>query len=60
MKNFVSEILKSNRSGKLDAEEDSHIEGYVNPNIQEKYKLTHKTSSVYYVDMLLPLKKYAG
>ena len=57
MKKFVSEIFKRTRSGKTDAEEDSHIEGCVNPNIQEKYNLTHKTSSVYYADMLLPLTK---
>ena len=38
-------------------EEASHIEGCVNPNIQEKYNLTHKTSSVDYSDMLLPLTK---
>ena len=55
MKNFVSEILKRTRSGKPDAEEASHIEGCVNPNIQEKYNLTHKTSSVDYADMLLTL-----
>ena len=53
----MSEIFKRNRSGKLDAEEASHIEGCVNPNIQGKYKLTHKTPSVYYADMLLPLTK---
>ena len=42
------------------SEEASHIEGCVNPNIKEKYNLTHKTSSVYYGDMLPPLKIYAG
>ena len=56
MKKFVSEIFKRKKSGKLEAEEASHIEICVNPNIQEKYNLTHKTSSVYYSDMLLPLK----
>ena len=60
MKNFVSGIFKLTRKGKLYVEEASHIEGYVNPNIQEKYNLTHKTSSVYYADILLPRKKYVG
>ena len=57
MKNFVSEIFKRTISGKVDAEEDSHIEVFVNPNIQEKYKLTHKTLSVDYADMLLLITK---
>ena len=57
MNKFVSEIFKSNRSGKQDTEEDSHIEGCVNPNVQEKYNITHKTSSVDYADMLMPLTK---
>ena len=57
MKNFVSEIFKRTLSGKPDAEEPSHIEVCVNPNIQEKYNLTNKTSSVDYADMLLPLTK---
>ena len=57
MKKFVSEIFKRTRSGKPYEEEDSHLEGFVNPNIQEKYNLTHKTSSVYYAGMLLPLTK---
>ena len=48
---FASEILKRTRSGKTDAEEDSHIEGCVNPNIQEKYNLNHKTPSVDYAYM---------
>ena len=55
MKKFVSEIFKRNRSGKPDTEGASHIEGYVNSNIQEKYNLTHKTSAVDYADMLMPL-----
>ena len=42
MKKFLSEIFKHNRSGKPDTEEASHIEGCVNPNIQEKYNLTKK------------------
>ena len=57
MNKFVSKTFKHNRSGKPDAEEASHIEGCVKPNIQENYNLTHKTSSVYYADMLLPLTK---
>ena len=57
MKKFVSEILKRTISGKPDAEEASQIERFVNPNIQDKYNLTHKTSSVDYADMLLPLTK---
>ena len=57
MKKFVSETFKPTRSGKTDAEEPSHIEVCVNPNIQEKNNLTHKTSSVGYADMLLPLTK---
>ena len=57
MNKFVSKIFKHNRSGKPDAEEASHIEGCVNPNINEKYNLTHKTSSLYYADILLPLTK---
>ena len=60
MKKFVSEIFKYTRSEKSDAAENSHIEGCVNPNIQEKCNLTHKSSSVYYADKLLPQKKYAG
>ena len=43
MKKFVSEIFKRNISGKPDVEEASHIEGCVNPNIQDKYNLAHKT-----------------
>ena len=43
MKKFVSEIFKNNRSGKSDAEEASHIEECVKPNIQDNYNLTHKT-----------------
>ena len=57
MNKSVSEIFKRTRSGKLDAEEFSHIEGCVKQNIQEKYNLTHKTSSLYYADMLLSLTK---
>ena len=61
MKKFVSGIFKRTRSGKPDTEEASHIEGYVNSNIQEKYNLTPKTSPVDYSEILLPLtKKYAG
>ena len=36
MKKFISEIFKHTGSGKPDAEEASHIEVCVNPNIQEK------------------------
>ena len=57
MNKFASKIFKHNRSGKPYAEEDSHIEGYVNPNIKEKYNLTHKTSSVDYAGMLTYLTK---
>ena len=57
MKKFVSEISKRTRSDKPDAEEASHIEGCVNPNIQKKYNPAHKNSSVYYADILLPLTK---
>ena len=57
MKNFVSEIFKRTRAGKPDADEASHIEGCTNPNIQDKYKLTPKTSPVDYDEMLLPLTK---
>ena len=57
MKKFVSEIFKRTTLGKLYTEESSHIEGCVNPNIQDKYNLTHKDSSVDYADMLLTLKK---
>ena len=57
MKKFVSEIFKLSRSGKSDAEEASHIEGCAKPNIQEKYNLIHKTSSVDYPDMLMLLTK---
>ena len=57
MKNFLSEIFKRTRSEKPDAEEASHIEGYANPKIQEKYNITPKFSPVDYADMLLTLTK---
>ena len=57
MNMFVSKIFKRTRSGKPYSGEASHIEGCMNPNIQEKYNLTHKTSSVDYSDMLPPLTK---
>ena len=57
MKKFVSEVFKHTRSVKPDAEEASHIERCVKPSIQDKNNLTHKTSSVDYADMLLPLPK---
>ena len=57
VKKFVSEIFKRTRPGKPDMEDISHIEGCVNPNIQEKYKLAPKTSPVNYSDVLLPLTK---
>ena len=56
MKKFVPEISKRTRSWKPDSEEASHIERCVNPTIQEKYNLTHKTSSVHYADILLPIR----
>ena len=55
MNKSVSEIFKRTRSGKPYAEEGSHIEGYVNPNICDTYKLTKNSSSVDYVDILLPI-----
>ena len=57
MRKFVIKTFKLTGPGKPDVGEASHIEGCVNPNIQEKYNLTHKNSSVYYADMLLPLTK---
>ena len=57
MKKFVSEIFKRTRSGKPDAEEASHIEGCMNPKIQDKYDLIPKTSLVYCDDVLLSLPK---
>ena len=58
MNKFESGIFKCTQSGKIYVEEDPRIEGSVNPNIQDKYNLTTKTSPVDYADMLLPLKKY--
>ena len=57
MKKFVTEIFKITRSGKPDAEEDSHIEVCVNPYIEDNYNPNPKTSPVDYADMLLPLTK---
>ena len=57
MKEFVGVIFKRTRSGKPYAGEASHIEGCVNPKIQEKYNLTPENSSVDYADLLLPLTK---
>ena len=57
MKKFVSEIFKSTRSEKPDAEEAAQIERCVKPNIKEVYKLTPTNSPVDYSDMLLPLTK---
>ena len=57
MKNLVSEIFKITRSGRQDVGEASHIEGCVNPKIQENYNLNPKTSPVDYSDMLMPLTK---
>ena len=57
MKNVLNEIFKRTRSGKPNMEEALHIEGCVNPKIQENYNLTPKTSPVNYADMLLILKK---
>ena len=51
MNTFVSEIFKRKISGKTNVEEASHIEGCVNSDIQEKYNITQKTSSVDYADM---------
>ena len=58
IKNFASEIFKRNISGKLDVEEATHIEGYVDTKIKDGYNLTHPKSPVYYTDILLPIKKY--
>ena len=58
MKNFVSEIFKRTRSGKLDAEEASHIELCGNQSIQDKYNLITKTSPVDYADVLLIDRNY--
>ena len=55
----MSEIFKRTRLGKPDSEEYSHIEECVNPEIQEKYNITPKTSSLYYDDILLSLTKIA-
>ena len=51
MRKFLSEIFKLNRSWKPDAEEASHIEGCMNPNIQDKYILTPKTTPVDFADI---------
>ena len=53
MKNFASEILKRTRPGKSDVEESTHIEGCVNPKIQENHNLTPKNSLAYYYDSML-------
>ena len=53
MKRFVSEMFRCTRLGKINAEEDSHIEGCVKPNIQQKYDLNSKTSPLGYSDMFL-------
>ena len=45
-KKFGIEILKRNRSGKLDVEKYPCIEGFSNPNIQERYNLAPKTLPV--------------
>ena len=53
--------IKNTRSGKPDSEEASHIEGFVNPKIRDKYNVTPKNSPVDYAYMLLLItKKYAG
>ena len=57
MKKFVSKIFKRTRSGKPDVEDTSHIGRCVNPNIQKKYNLNHKTSSVDYADMFTASNK---
>ena len=57
MKNIASQIFKSIRPVKLDAEEDPCIEGCVKIKIQDKYILTPKNGIVYYADMLLPQTK---
>ena len=56
----LSEIFKRTRPGKPDAEEASHIEVCMEPNIQEKYNLTPKNSPVDYANMLLPLNNMQG
>ena len=60
MKKFVSEIFKCTRSGKLDSEEDSLIEGCIKPEIQEKYNITTKNGPVDHSYMVLLLKKICG
>ena len=55
MNNLENKILKSTIPGKSDAGENPCIEGCVNPNIQDKYSLTPKTSPVDYDDMVLLL-----
>ena len=57
MNNSANEIFKRTIAGKYYAEKAPHIEGYVNPNICDKYNLTKNSSSVDYSDMLLPLTK---
>ena len=57
MNNLVSQILKSTRPRKPDGGEDPCIKIYMNPNIQDKYSLTTKTSPVDYAGMLLPQTK---
>ena len=57
MKKFASEIFKHTISDKPYMEETTHIEGCMNPKIQEKYITNTKNSPVYYTDMLLPQKK---
>ena len=42
IKKLSSEIFKHTRSGKPDAEEAPHIEGFANTNIQDNYNLTPK------------------
>ena len=57
MNNLASQIFKSTRPGKLDAGEDPCIEVCVNPEIQDQYILSPKTSPVDYSERLLPLTK---
>ena len=55
IKKLTIEIFKHTISGKLDMEEAPCMEGCVNPNIQEKQKITPKTLPVDYSYMLLTI-----
>ena len=57
MNNLASQIFKRTRTRKSDGGEDPCIKICVNPNIQDKYILTTRTSPVDYAGMLLPQTK---